>query len=350
MNFENLKIGYVPYSPDLSHPADRRRFPYFAQKNNVSFEIANPRSNYDVILLHGQANLSEWLFYKKKHLKTKFIFEMNDSVIFSSDLFRSLFKGAGRFLLGRERQFYLNYKAPVKKWLRLADLVICSSEDVKKSIQHFNQKIIVCLDYLESEYRFLKKDFTIGDKLKLVWEGRGDVLPHLLYFKRYFAEVSSFCELHIITSEKYPAYGNILEKKTAQILDKLPIKTIFHQWEIDTKDTLLTECDLGIIPLNSKNEFAWHKPANKLISYWFTGLPALVSDTPAYVNMMNSAGEKLFAGSMDEWIAKTHEVKNMTVQDRERLAKNNHGFVESHYSDQALDNIWIDLFNKAADR
>ena len=347
MSFTNWQIGYVPYSPDLSHPADRRRFPYFAKKNNVSFEIANPLTKYDVILLHGQANLSKWLIYKKEHPKTKFIFEMNDSTIFSSDLFRSLFKGPGRFLLSREKLFYFNYKTPVKKWLSIADVVICSSEDVKKSIQSFNQKIIVCLDYLQSEYRFLKKDFAIGEKLKLVWEGRGDVLPHLLYFKEYFKEVSPFCELHIITSENYPAYGNIIEKKTSQILNQLPIKTVFHKWEIDSKDTLLSECDLGIIPLNRKNEFAWHKPANKLISYWSVGLPALASGTPAYVNMMNGAGESFYATSHEEWITKTHEMKNMSAGDREILAKNNHEFVQIYYSDEALDKIWVNIFNEA---
>ena len=35
MNFEEFKIGYVPYQSDLSAPGDRRRFPYFAKRNNI---------------------------------------------------------------------------------------------------------------------------------------------------------------------------------------------------------------------------------------------------------------------------------------------------------------------------
>ena len=95
MEFKKLKIGYVPYLPDLSQPADRRRFPYFAKRNNVQFEVADKNKPYDIILLTASSNLSGWLIYKKKHPKTKFIFEMVDSLIFSSNIFNTLFKGIG---------------------------------------------------------------------------------------------------------------------------------------------------------------------------------------------------------------------------------------------------------------
>ena len=36
------RIGYVPYSRDLSHPADARRFPFYAKKRGLEFEIADP--------------------------------------------------------------------------------------------------------------------------------------------------------------------------------------------------------------------------------------------------------------------------------------------------------------------
>ena len=48
MDFKKLKIGYVPYLPDLSQPGDRRRFPYFAKRNNVPFEIADKNKESDL--------------------------------------------------------------------------------------------------------------------------------------------------------------------------------------------------------------------------------------------------------------------------------------------------------------
>lgn len=346
MKLNKLRFGYVPYSTDLSHPGDRRRFPYFANRNIIEFEVAEDSNHYDVVLLTGQANLSKWLRYKKKHPATRFIFEMTDSVIYSSDLFRTLFKGTGRYLLGRESDLYINYKTPVKKWLQLADVVICSSEAVKESMKEFNANIVVSLDYLESEYQYLKNNFAVGKKMKLVWEGLGDVLPHLLYFKDVLKEVSSFCELHIITSEKYAAFGNVTQKNVSDLLKKFPIETIFHPWNIDTKDQLLSDCDLGIIPLNKNNHFAWHKPANKLISFWFTGLPTLVTNTPAYTKMMNDSGDPMYASTTAEWIEKIKSFYELGEGERKSLAERNHAFVKTHYSDEALDIVWWEIVKK----
>ena len=151
MSFEELKIGYVPYQSDLSAPGDRRRFPYFAKRNNVKFEVADADNLYDVILLTAvTSNLSKWIAYKGKHPNTRFIFEMTDSLILTSDVFRTLFKGIGRFILGRESSLYLNYKVPIIKWLKMADIVICSSTKMTKIISKWNRNVVVSLDYTQN--------------------------------------------------------------------------------------------------------------------------------------------------------------------------------------------------------
>lgn len=346
MDLTRKKIGYVPYLNDMSQPGNRRRFPNFAKRKNIPFEIADAQKDYDIVLVTGQGNLSEWLIYKKKHPNTKFIFEMTDSVIFSADIFRNLFKGGGRYLLGREKSLYLDYKSPVRKWLQVADIVICSSREVMEKISHWNKNIIISLDYLESEYRFLKTEHKVEQKLKLVWEGMGVSLHHLLNFKEVLKEISSFCELHIITTEKFPRWGNLNKIHVNKILKQLPIQTIFHPWKIDTKDELLSQCDLGIIPLNRKNLFAWHKPANKLISFWFTGLPVLVSNTPAYVDIMTDAGENFFCKNASDWITMINRFKTLSEADRRLLSEKNYEYVKKKCSDETLDKVWVEIFDK----
>ena len=348
MDFRNLKIGYVPYLPDLSQPADRRRFPYFAKRNNVPFEVADKNKPYDIILLTASSNLSGWLIYKKKHPKTKFIFEMVDSLIFSSNIFNTLFKGIGWYMFGKETSLYFNHKKLIKKWLKISDLVLCASTELKKIIGQWNKNVIVTLDYLENEYRCVKNDFSITGKLKLVWEGQGAVLPHFLHFKKLFKRLSPFCELHVITNEKYPKYGKLVHIDVDKILKKLPIEIAHHKWDLDNNKKVFSECDCGIIPLNRKNLFGWHKPANKLISFWFSGIPTVVSDTPAYSELMNSAGENLYCSSDDEWIASIRQVKEMKAEERAALAKKNLDFVRNNYSDSALDVIWNQIFERVS--
>ena len=346
MAFKELKIGYVPYLPDLSQPGDRRRFPYYATRNQIPFEIADTNKHYDVILLTASANLSKWLIYKTKHPQTKFIFEMVDSLIFSKDIFSTLFKGIGRYILRKETLLYIQYKKLVIQWLKTADIVLCSSTELKNIIEQWNANVIVSLDYLQHEYKFLKTDFSIQGKMKLVWEGQGPVLPYFLHFKKLLKELSSFCELHIITSDTYPLYGKLINRNVSKILNRLPINTIFHKWNLNDNYKIFSECDCGIIPINRKSLFGWHKPANKLISFWFTGLPTVVSDTPAYTELMNKAGEKFYCSTLNEWVTKIKEIKNMDTEERKALVEMNLKFVESNFSDNALDAVWKKAFEK----
>lgn len=346
MNFKELKIGYVPYLPDLSQPADRRRFPFFAKANDIAFEIADVNKVYDIILLTAPSNLSKWLIYKKKHPNTRFIFEMVDSLIFPSDTFSTLFKGGGRFILGKEKLLFINYRRLIIKWLKFADIVVCSSKELKRSIEQWNKNVIVSLDYLQNEYKFVKSDYSIEGKMKLLWEGQGIVLSHFLYFKDILKQVSSFCELHIITTKKFPSFGNLVHRDVQQILKELPIKTVFHEWDIHKNSEIFRQCDCGIIPLSKQNLLGWHKPANKLISFWFSGLPTIVSGTPAYTDLMDSANAKLYCSNTYEWVSKIKWVRDLSKEERKEIATNNLEFVCKNYSNEALDLVWEDIFEK----
>lgn len=342
--YENLKIGYVPYALDLSHPDDRRRFPYFAERNGINYEIANVDRVYDVVLLPAPANLSKWWLYKKRNPRTKFIFEMVDSLVYQSDTFNKLFKGIGRFIIGKETLPCVDHKNLLIKWLQTADVVMCSSLKLKIEVGRLNRNVILSLDYLENEYKFLKNDYSINGKMKLLWEGQGVVLPHFLCFKEVFKEINSFCELHIITSEKYPKYGKFINKNVDTILKQLPIKTVFHKWDIYKNPQIFNDCDCAIIPLNRNDLYGWHKPANKLLSFWFSGLPVLTSDTPAYTELTKKTNINTLCATTDEWISKIHLMRDMDAEERKSLAKNNFDFAQTFFSDGEHDLTWQTMF------
>ena len=346
MNFKEVKIGYIPYLPDLSQPADRRRFPFFAKTNEIPFEIADVNKPYDVILLTAPANLTQWLYYKRKNPSTKFIFEMVDSLILPSDTFSDLFRGIGRFIIGKEKGLTLNFRHLLIEWIKVADIVICSSSEMKRIIEQWNKNVVISLDYMQNEIKTCKDDYHISGKMKLVWEGQSVVARHLLDFKEVFKKVNSFCKLHVITDEKYPSYGNLINREVNNILKELPIETVFHPWEIYKNYEMLVQCDCGIIPLNKKNKMAWHKPANKLISFWFAGLPTLVSDTPAYIEFMEAANSKMYCRNTDEWVSKIKEIMSISAEERKVKALQNLSFVKQYYSNEVISSTWLEVFNR----
>ena len=346
MTFKELKIGYVPYLPDLSQPGDRRRFPFFAKRHDIKFEIAQFERNYDIILITASANLSKWLLYKRKHRETKFIFEMVDSLIFPSDKFDTLFKGTGKFLLRKEVSLYFNYKNLIIQWIKNADLVICSSTELKKNVEKWNTNVLLSLDYLQNEYKLVKTEYSINGKMKLLWEGQGVILSQFLFFKEMLQEISSFCELHIITTEKYPLFGNLIHRDVEKMLKRLPIETTFHKWDIDKNREIFSYCDCGIIPISPRNKLAWYKPANKLISFWLSGIPAVVSNTPAYSELMNNADSYLYCSNINEWVSKLKMIKSLTEEERRGIAMKNLAYASKNFSNEIIDITWKNIFKK----
>ena len=202
---------------------------------------------------------------------------MVDSLIFSQSLFDTLFKGIGKYILGKESALHLDYRNILIEWIKVADLVICSSTAIKEILMPWNSNVIVSLDYMQNEVKTSKMDYNINGKMKLVWEGQGVVFQQMLHFKELFKRINSFCELHVITDEQYPKLGGLVKRDITSITRQLPIKTFFHKWEIYKNFELLIEYDCGIIPLDNTNSMVWHKPANKLISFSFAGMPTVVS-------------------------------------------------------------------------
>ena len=336
---EDLQIGYVPYSDDLNHPDDRRRFPYFANQNNIKFEIARTDKEFDIVVLPASANLTKWLRYKNEHPKTKFIFEMVDSLIYQSDILNTMFKGVGRFLLGKELLPTLHHKKVLIKWLKIADLVLCSNPIVKKEIVKLNSNVILSLDYLEHEYNFSKTDYSISGKMKIFWEGHSEILGDFIRFKEVFNQISSFCELHIVTSETYPLVGSFFSQRVENFIKKLPIETYFHKWKLEANSTIINNCDCAIIPLNKNNKYHWHKPANKLISFWFSGLPTLTSDTPAYAEVARHCEKDILCKTTGDWVEKIERLYQMTVEERQQVAMENLNVARNFYSKKIYDDI-----------
>ncbi len=346
---ETLRIGYVPYSNDLQHPDDRRRFPFFANRLRITFEIANEKNQYAMILLPASANLTRWMEYKKRNPKTIFVFEMVDSLTYQKDWKSLMFKGAGRYLVGKEDKPCLVHRNLLIDWIRIADFVICSNPKIKDEIQKLNANALLNLDYLEHEYPMVKGDYSISGKMKLFWEGQGVVLPQLLKFKKVFKEVSSFCELHVVTAPSYPRFAYFLKRPTESLLKELPIETFFHPWNMRNNGILFSGFDCGIIPLNSSDLYGWHKPANKLISFWFSGIPTITSNTPAYSALAKENQNNFICKNEKEWIEKINWMYQLHVDQRREMAMLNYQFAKSNFSTNELDKFWLGLLDKIAD-
>ena len=62
---DKLKIGYVPYSADLSHPGDRRRIGTWSKTRRNDLQLEDPTES-DLLVLSAAANFDFWINKSKQ--------------------------------------------------------------------------------------------------------------------------------------------------------------------------------------------------------------------------------------------------------------------------------------------
>ncbi|MCX5712323.1 MAG: hypothetical protein NTY47_04555 [Candidatus Omnitrophica bacterium] len=355
--FSSLRVGFVPMHDSLRHPFDLRNFIYFAKKRGISFELAGPNHNYDVVVLSPRADLSVWSRYKGQ---AKLIFLIVDSylAISPSDI-KGSFRGLAKFI-GREHKYLrLNYSRALKEMCLRSDAVVCTTPEQKGCIQEFCRNIHIILEFNSRVARDVKADYRIGNRINLVWEGQAENISGFKQIKGVLFNLSKKypIALHLITDLERKKYMN--KFKEVSILGE--VKRIFkntylsnisggqaslvylYQWNLEMLSRIITGCDIAIIPLDIHNPLMRGKPENKLVSFWRMGMPAITSATPAYERAMARCGLDLCCKDNHDWMKK---LEYLIVNSSERKTAGEQGKIcaDTIYSEEAYLKQWDGLF------
>ena len=346
---DNLSIGYAPYSSDFSSSGDRRRFVYYANSRVIDFEIAKPENEYDIVFVTHGADITVWSKYDKS--KAVIVYELVDSYLATPVLsFYGLFRGLAKYLSGKHKYCQLNEKKSIESMCRRADIVICSTQEQKNHIRRYCDDVRIILD-VKSEYhnhRMTLKSELKNNELNIAWEG----VPHNIKSFTVIRDALSILSkqyqinLHLITALKYKKYMNkYLTKHTINEVKKyIDINNIYlYQWNELTVSHISSACDFAVIPINSNDTMDNGKPEDKLLIFWLMGLPTVVSETPAHLRAMKSAGVSMVCSSTNDWVSTIKDiVENKTKRDES--AKKGFAYASRVNSVEAIMSLWDDLF------
>ncbi|UEG50568.1 hypothetical protein LK994_03670 [Ferruginibacter lapsinanis] len=344
MELKEVKIGYVPYKQDYNAPGDRRRFVFYANERKINFETADFDKYYDIVYLNLGCNISKWLNYKKKNPNTKIIFEAVDAFFLGGFTFLNCIRGTVKFLNRRESRWYLNYQSAINKMFKYADAVVCSTSLQKDFILKYNSNVHISLDYFLDDINSFKTNYEQTGKLKLVWEGQAYTLENILLLNDVFKKLADKIELHIITDLyiKYPF--KIFNKSSKKIIEKIPCKTFFYEWQKDTFSKIIIDKDLAIIPLNERDNFTWNKPENKLLLFWQIGIPVLTSNSPAYKRVMQEAGlDSCFTDTVS-CLKKIEEFLQKSAAEKKEEITKGLAYINKFHSKEVILKKWDELF------
>lgn len=342
-----MLIGYVPINPSLDPPGDRRRFPYYAIKRNIPFEVARPSRFYDVAVLSQAADLSMWSRCPKG--STKIIFDLIDSYLSIPPLnARSLLRGAAKFIARQNNRLRLNYRRAIQDMCRRADAVVCATEEQRQSILPFCSNVHIILDFHGEIAGVSKRDYSSSENVfHLVWEGLGSNARHLREVEpalRMFSRRRRF-QLHVVTDMEYGRFlGGRFGKRS--VLDDLrgisPDITVYG-WNILTFPAIVTKCDLALIPLPLRDPLCAGKPENRLLLFWRLGMPVLATSTPTHTRAMKACGLNTALTTQEEW-QQALEYYSSSEPVRRQAAQLGRSFAETHHSEERLLQRWDEVF------
>jgi glycosyltransferase involved in cell wall biosynthesis len=340
-----VKIGYVPYSEDLRQPADRRRFPYYAEQRGLAFELADPRENYDVVVITPRTDLVGWSRYRPG--RAKLVFDIVDSYL---DIPRAnpkaVLRGPAKFLAGEARQPFYSYRRSIERILERADAATCATPEQAATIARFCPNSHAILDFQSRIVAKVKDNYDAGSPFNLVWEGLGENVRWFSEIARPLREIARTrpIVLHLITAIEF---GQLTQRfwtrQTAQIAARHFDEVRVHQWSEESVSVIATACDLAVIPLPLDRPLERGKPESKLVSFWRMGMPTVTSSTPAYARVMAGAGQDLHCASEAQW---GDALIRMADDEgaREHAGREGRAYAEREYGDERLLSAWDRAF------
>jgi glycosyltransferase involved in cell wall biosynthesis len=336
-----MRIGYVPYGRDLIQPADRRRFPYYADARALEYELATPEGDYDVVVVTPRADLDAWTRYRPG--RAKVVFDIVDSYLdIPRTAVKQALRGPAKFAAGEARTPFFSWRRALERILQRADAVTCATPEQATSIGRFCSNVHPILDFQTRMITAVKEDYRAEVPLNLVWEGLGE---NARWFSEIHAPLAQVAAerplvLNLITAPRFKQISQrFWTRDTASIVRRHFSDVRVHEWTEGTVARIATRFDVAVIPLPLDRPLERGKPESKLASFWRMGLPVVTSATPAYTRVMATAGEPYACATEADW-ARALSRLTADADERERTARAGRAYAESSYSDERLAAAW----------
>lgn len=341
MKKRSINIGWaIAADASLDVPAYRRRFGYYLKQRGISWEIADIKKKYDLVVVHHASDITAW----KNYSKSKIILDYNDNyLIETGNTFKNIGRGLAKYLFRHWSQLEIDYRKAYTRIMQRADAIVCCTDEQEVDARKYCSNVHQIADMQCDPDWTTKTNYDLGSMLNLVWEGlpNFDGLVTLTPVLRAFQAKRNFA-LHLLTALKYGKYlRNLMQVHTKNEISRiLSLNQCFlYEWNPYLFSKIVALCDLAIIPIDMRNPFMVSKPGNKLLFFWRIGMPTLVDPTPAYSKLMSECGLNMVCRSSDEW---TEKLERFSLDRDARHAAGIQAlqFVKENYSEQKLLAKW----------
>ncbi len=280
-----MNIGYIPLSQDLTHPADRRRIVFYANKMGHHIEL-DLTKKIDVLVISERANLVPFV---RRNYQMPLIFDLIDGYLSPANKSFDLARGLAKSIVGQLSYNYFSFQKLVEKTCLSVDAVVCSTPEQSSKASRFNLNVHSILDShseipIQPLNKRIQKDY---DRVNIFWEG----LPYTISGLKDF-RFNQDIFFQLVTDVKFKRLlGTLWDVNTKKyIKDKIGLNEKqfnLNQWTINALVQASKLSDLALIPLDLNKNMNLYKAENRLLIMWRLGLPTLVSPSLSYRRVFN---------------------------------------------------------------
>lgn len=342
-----LKIGYVPNSQDLGHPADRRRIVYWA-KNRGHEIILDLNQPHDVLVLSGRADFTHW---SEKANRPPLILDLVDGYLGKENFWRDWMRGAGKVITGQNSGTPKPFRKIIVEACQLAQAVVCETPEQRETILPFCTNTHSVLDFHE-EFPMLSYNRKLqSDNFPaLMWEGLPFTAKGLLLLESAISQIakSQHISLEMVTDLEYPlVLGKYFYKSTRNIVEDIPklLESRFKltKWSLESVVAAAERSHLAVLPLDPEGKLNPLKAENRLLMMWRLGLPTLASPSLAYMRVMKQTQVEGICNNPSDWSKKILELMN-SVDLCEESVERGQQYIRDTHSKEIVLSAWDRLF------
>ena len=349
---ELVRVGYVPYSSNLEHPADRRRLASWARSKSLDLSLESPLDS-DILVLSNAANFGYWLDRAEQPV----VLDLVDGYLGeNSNFVKDFLRNIIRTLNGSSSLKWITYTRHLKNACRKSTAVVVASPEQREQILHLNSNVFVILDNhseieeeinrQENSIDFTSENFKNESSPYIFWEGFGYTIKH---FRHIAKELDSFLSknnwsLILVTVSEFPRWGGFLGKvKTDKVIKKFLPKSFYSvkivPWTLENIVKFGKEAEFSIIPINPRDKFALLKSENKLLSNWHLNVETFFSNIPSYSRVAIAAKTTFGLVEENQWENKLYKSLNSSIE-RKLMSANARSYLAKEHSNAILCNKW----------
>jgi hypothetical protein len=341
---KKLRIAYQPFSKNLSHPGDRRRVVFWAERRGHTL-VTDINDKADVVILSERADFGA---FPHKAPGAPIILDLIDGYLAPGDYLTDLGRGVSKVFFGQISGIPKPFTSFIKVLCTKVSGVICSTPEQLATISPFSSNIHTILD---SHHEFPIIPFTpriqkSGEGQNVLWEGLPATLSGVKEIKatlNCLSEEFSLSSIYVTDLNYNQFLGRYWKRDTRDILKR----NLGHSYETASlvpwsKENLISSArssSLAAIPINLSSPLQYLKPENRLLIMWRLGLPCLTSESPAYSRVSKIVGSDTICVDESDWTSKMTTL--LTRQDiAEQIVINGQRYIRENMNEEILLEKW----------